>query len=87
MSGGWSTNCEFCRVPSGTGWTYKACGMSYKEHKRMAKLQKKAKAEAHARVVAAREQELLPRAMIRELYDGADVDVAAFLKQYPRDGQ
>lgn len=72
--------CEFCwtETPQGSR-TYKACGMTRKEHKRMAKLQEKAKAEAHAIAVAAKEQELLPRAIIRELYQNADEDVRAML--------
>jgi hypothetical protein len=61
--------------PSGYGFVYKPCGLSNAEHKRMRKLRAQAEKQAHQLAVEARERELLPRALIKEVYDQAEQDV------------
>ncbi len=76
---GWDITCPDCKVPSQYGgWHYVGCGLSKSEHKRMAKLRVKARAEAHRQMVEAKEQTLLPRAIIEAIYDEAERRVRGF---------
>lgn len=51
------------------------CGLSKREHRHMERLRAQAERQAHQLVVQARERELLPRALIKEVYDKAEQDV------------
>ncbi len=86
MSSNYGSGCEYCwPIDERTGAkTFKACGMTRKEHKQMAKVREAAEAKAHALVVAARAQEQLPRALIRELHKGAGKEVRQLLDQHNR---
>ncbi|MGB8098963.1 MAG: hypothetical protein WCF17_17525, partial [Terracidiphilus sp.] len=57
--------------------TYRDCGLTAKEHKRVAKARRRAEKEARKLMVEAREREQLPRALIKEVYDKAERDVKA----------
>jgi hypothetical protein len=87
MTERWDTDCEYCRVYDARGVWVRCvpCGMTLEEHARMAKSRTEAEAQAHALVVAAREQELLPQAIIQELYSGADQDVQVLIEQFRRE--
>ncbi len=71
--GGWDSECPDCRIPNKYGGhTYKACGLTKGEHRRMSKLRKQAEEKAHQLMVEARERDLLPRAIIKMAYDEAE---------------
>jgi len=68
--------CPDCFHPNERGGTtINPCGLTKAEHKRLRKLRKQAERRAHQLVVDARERELLPRALIKEVYDQAERDV------------
>ena len=74
--------CPDCQIntrhPSGYGGirtTYQDCGLTAKEHKRVAKARRRAEKEARKLLVEAREREQLPRALIKEVYDQAERQV------------
>jgi hypothetical protein len=68
--------CPDCWQPQPNGYAkvYKPCGLSNSEHRRMAKLRKRAEKQAHQLMVKARESTVLPRAIIKEVYDQAERD-------------
>lgn len=68
------TNCPDCRVYNDEGvWCRsEACGLTWDEHRWMAEERKKAEAEAHQLIVEGRAQQLLPRAIIKAIYDEAE---------------
>ncbi len=70
--------CPDCWVmKDGGGYTYEGfepCGLTAAEHRRMAKLRKRAEKQAHQLMVKARESTVLPRAIIKEVYDQAERD-------------
>jgi hypothetical protein len=79
----YDTDCPDCRVYSAAGvWVRcEPCGLTYEEHRRMSKLRKQAEKQAHQLVVQALERELLPRALIKEVYDRAQQDVRRQLRR------
>ena len=80
MYGGYDVFCPDCNVPDGSGHRLVPCGLSKSEHKRMRKLRSQAEKQVHQLVVQARERELLPRAIIKEVYDEAERGVRSQLE-------
>ena len=75
IHGGYDAFCPDCNVPDGSGYRLVPFGLSKAEHKRMRKLSVQAEKQAHQLAVQARERQLLPRAIIKEVYDQAEQDV------------
>jgi hypothetical protein len=73
----YDTGCPECRVYNAGGvWVRcEPCGLTYEEHRRMSTLRAQAEKQAHQLAMQARERQLLPRALIKEVYDKAERDV------------
>lgn len=67
-------NCPDCRVYNDAGvWVAnEACGLTREEHKWMAEERRKAEAEAHRLMLEGKVEQLLPKAIIKAIYDEAE---------------
>ncbi len=75
MSGVWDADCPDCgtkKIPGKQGTFIDPCSMTYKEHAHWRELRQEAARKAREIVLKAREDALLPEAIIKAVYDEAE---------------
>src|SRR5205823_286242 len=76
---GYDPECPDCgteRRPGKTGLYVKPCGMTYSEHKHWSDLRAEAKRKAREMVLKAREEALLPEAILTAMYEEYEREVS-----------